>query len=354
MGQVKRVHEAMAAVGWDAILLSASSSVQWISDFTGSFGYALITTDDALFITDSRYAIQAEQQINDLEIKSFGSPKNIYEVLSDEFSKRQVQRLGFEPSITFGAWETWKEKFHGVELLPLGDLIPGLMKIKTDAEINKILEACRLGDACMQRALSMVQVGVSEYDIGLDIEFFFRKNGAAIGFDPIVASGPNSAKPHARPSERKIQRGDFVTIDLGCTLDGYSSDLTRTVVVGEATDRQCEIYEQVLRAEVECCQMLVAGANGKDVDQHARNILDEKDLGQFFGHSLGHGLGRAVHDPGRLHFTADEPLTVGQVWTVEPGVYIEDFGGVRIEDDVVITASGPEILTSTPKELTVV
>jgi Xaa-Pro aminopeptidase len=182
-----------------------------------------------------------------------------------------------------------------------------LRKIKTDAEINKIREACRLGDACMQRALSMVQVGVSEYDIGLDIEFFFRKNGAAIGFDPIVASGPNSAKPHARPSERKIQRGDFVTIDLGCTLDGYSS-----------------------------------------------NILDEKDLGQFFGHSLGHGLGRAVHDPGRLHFTADEPLTVGQVWTVEPGVYIEDFGGVRIEDDVVITASGPEILTSTPKELTVV
>ncbi|MBL8059118.1 MAG: aminopeptidase P family protein [Chthonomonas sp.] len=354
MAHVARVQKALSDAGLSAVLLSAPSSVQWISDFTGSFGCALVTPSNAVFVTDSRYALQANQQVKDLEVKWFGSPNNIYETLSEQFVALGVKELGFEPSISYSNWETWKTKFEGIDLVSMGELVTELMKIKTPAEVAKITEACKLGDACMQRALSMVQVGVSEYDIGLDIEFFFRKNGAQIGFDPIVASGPNSAKPHARPTERKIEKGDFVTIDLGCTLDGYSSDLTRTVVVGEATERHREIYEQVLRAEVECCQLLVAGSNGKDVDQHARNVLDEKDLGQYFGHSLGHGLGRAVHDPGRLYFTADEPLAVGQVWTVEPGVYIEGFGGVRVEDDVVITENGPEILTKTPKAFTIV
>ncbi len=354
MSQVKRVQGAMAQAGWEAIFVSQPGSVQWLSDFTGSFGYAVVTPDQAVFVTDSRYAIQANQQVSDLEVRSFGSPTTIYEVLTDVFAKLGVGRLGFETGMSYSAWETWTSKFPTLEFAPMGDLIPGLMKIKTDEEVALIREACKLGDACMQRAISMVQVGVSEYDIGLDIEFYFRRNGAAIGFEPIVASGPNSAKPHARPSERKIERGDFVTIDLGCTLGGYSSDLTRTVVVGEASDRHKEIYEQVLRAEVECCQMLVSGANGRDVDQHARNVLDEKQLAKYFGHSLGHGLGRAVHDPGRLHFSADEPLQVGQVWTVEPGVYIEGFGGVRVEDDVWISPTGPEILTSTPKALLVV
>lgn len=354
MGQVKRLQQAMASAGLEAVLVSNSTSVQWLSDFTGSFGYALVTPGDAVFITDSRYAIQAKLQVRELDVVSFGSPQTLYEVLAEHFGRLGVKRLGFEPTVTYGTWELWTGKFQGIELLPMGELITSLQKIKTVQEIALIRAACELGDACMQRALSMVQVGVAEADIGLDIEFFFRRQGAAIGFEPIVASGPNSAKPHARPSERKIERGDFVTLDLGCTLNGYSSDLTRTVVVGEASDRHIEIYNQVLRAEVECCDLLVAGANGKDVDQHARNVLDEKQMAQYFGHSLGHGLGRAVHDPGRLHFSADEPLAVGQVWTVEPGVYIEGFGGVRVEDDVVITESGPEILTNTPKEFLVV
>jgi Xaa-Pro aminopeptidase len=197
----------------------------------------------------------------------------------------------------------------------------------------------------------MIQPGVSEYDIGLEIEFFFRRSGAEVGFAPIVASGPNSARPHAHPTERKLAVGDFVTLDIGCKLDGYNSDMTRTFVVGEASDRHREIYDLVLKAEVECIEMLKPGANGRDVDGRAREILDEKDLAKYFGHSLGHGLGRAVHDYGRLHISADQPIEVGQVWTVEPGVYIEGFGGVRIEDDVLVTENGPKILTHYPKDL---
>lgn len=354
MSQVLRLRQAMAANGIDAVLLSDITSVQWISEFTGSFGYVLLTADQARFITDSRYAIQARQQVQDLEVVVFSSPRTGLDVLRDEILELKAGRVGFEPSISYGTFQAWTSKFEGIALESVGGLLTQLMKIKTEPEIARIRNACKLADACMTRALSMVQVGVSEIDIGIDIEFFFRRHGAKVGFEPIVASGPNSAKPHARPSERRIERGDFVTIDLGCTLNGYSSDITRTVVVGEATDRHREIYEQVLRAQVESASMLVAGSNGRDADAHARKVLAEKDLAQYFGHSLGHGLGRHVHDPGRLHESADEPIEVGQVWTVEPGVYIEGFGGVRIEDDVLVTPDGPEVLTQLDKSFTVV
>ncbi len=354
MSQLQRVRREMSARGIDNALFSGGVTVQWLTNFTGSFGYVVISPNDAVFVTDSRYKIQAESQVSGMDVISFSTPQTLMGVLKEQCQRMGVGKLGFEPSISFSQFQDWTTAFAGIELESLGDLVPSLQKIKQPDEIARIREACKLGDACMERALSMIQVGVAEFDIGLDIEFFFRRQGAAVGFDPIVASGPNSAKPHARPSDRKIQRGDFVTLDLGCTLDGYSSDLTRTVVVGEASDRHVEIYEQVLKAEIAGCESLVAGANGKDIDGLARQILDEKGLSQYFGHSLGHGLGRQVHDPGRLSVSADEPIAVGQVWTVEPGVYIEGFGGVRIEDDVLVTESGPEILTHVPKDLLVV
>lgn len=354
MSQLKRLQSAMSAAGVEHLQIHEPATLQWLAGFTGSFGIALVTPNEGVFITDSRYTIQARNQVKELDVVPHDPSKVIQDVVADQVKRLGAKQLAFEPSASYAQVEAWRAKYDGVELVSCKNLLTDLFKIKTADEIALIKEACKLGDACMQRAISMIQVGVSEYDIGLDIEFFFRKQGAKIGFDPIVASGPNSALPHARPSERKIERGDFVTLDLGCSLDGYCSDITRTVVVGECSDRHREIYEQVLRAEEECCAALVPGANGKDVDQLARDILNEKDLAQYFGHSLGHGLGRVVHDPGRLYHTADEPIVAGQVWTVEPGVYIEGFGGVRIEDDVVVTASGPEIITHTPKALLIV
>lgn len=354
MSQLTRLQAALAPLEVDALLLTNIGSVQWLTDFTGSFAYGVVSRDSAVFITDSRYTIQAQTEVSGMEVVSFSSPSTVHDALRPHLERMKVKTLGFESSITYAALQQWQAKWTELNWAPVDGVVANLQKIKTADEIARIRAACQLGDACMQRALSMIQPGVSEYDIGLDIEFYFRRQGAKVGFEPIVASGPNSAKPHARPTERIIQKGDFVTLDLGCTLNGYSSDLTRTVVVGEATDRHVEIYEQVLKAQVASIEKLVAGGNGRDADGLARQILDEKNLGQYFGHSLGHGLGRAVHDPGRLHVSADEPLEVGQVWTVEPGVYIEGFGGVRIEDDVLITPSGPEILTHTPKALVVV
>lgn len=348
-----RIHSAMAASGIDALLISDPLNVQWATEFTGSFGYVLATQSEALFITDSRYTLQAQAQVKGCPVVSFSSPKTGLDVLQENLTKLGVKRLAFEPSITYGTWESWGKRFEGTELHSAGDVLTNLRKVKTADEIRRIREACKLADACVEHVSRMVQVGVSEYDIGLDIEFFFRRTGAGIAFEPIVASGPNSAKPHGRASERKLERGDFLTLDLGCTLDGYNSDITRTFVVGEASDRHRELYDSVLKAIETTKQMLVPGANGRDIDKKAREILNERDLAKYFGHSLGHGLGRNVHDPGRLHETADEPIQTGMVFTVEPGVYIDGWGGLRLEDDVVVTEGAPEVLTSYPLELQV-
>jgi Xaa-Pro aminopeptidase len=199
----------------------------------------------------------------------------------------------------------------------------------------------------------MMQPGVSEYDIQLDLEFFIKRQGAEVAFAPTVVSGPNSAKPHGKAGERKLEVGDFVTLDLGAKKDGYCSDITRTFVIGEASERHKEVYGQVLAAQVAAIEALKVGTPANEPDSLSRSILAEKGLDQYFGHGLGHGLGRAVHDYGGLAPSSKDTIEAGQVWTVEPGVYIEGFGGVRIEDDVHVTAEGPQILTHFPKELMV-
>jgi Xaa-Pro aminopeptidase len=242
-----------------------------------------------------------------------------------------------------------KEKFNGVDLTPVEEIFPDLRVVKTPDEVEKIREACKLADACFDHVKRMIQVGVSEYDIGLDIEFYFRRNGADIAFDPIVASGERSARPHGRASEKKLERGDFLTLDFGCKVDGYCSDITRTVVVGEASDRHREVYATVLASQIAALEAMKPGIKAADVDRISREAMG--DYAQYFGHGLGHGLGKLVHDSGRLNSTSETVLAPGQVWTVEPGIYIPGFGGVRIEDDVVVTEGGIDVLTQSAKDL---
>ncbi len=193
--------------------------------------------------------------------------------------------------------------------------------------------------------------GVSELEVAIEIEFFFRKRGATAAFPVIAASGENSAKPHGTATEKVIEEGDFLTLDFGACLNGFNSDITRTVVIGEPSTRQREVYGQVLQAQLASLEAMKPGVPAKEVDAVARRVLAEADLDGYFGHGLGHGLGMLVHDFGRLAPTSEHVLAPGQVWTVEPGVYIEGFGGVRIEDDVVVTESGIETLTHSPKDL---
>lgn len=349
---LNRLQSLLTQESVPALLISDITNVQWLTGFTGSSGYAVVTPAGGVFITDSRYAIQAVEEVQGLPVKSFGSPTKFSEFLAENLKEMDVDKIAFEKSVTYGTWDEWKGAVPSVQWLPAPEVLKPLRMIKTGDEVAKIQEACKLADACLGHVQRLLKPGVSEYDISLEIEFFFRRNGAEVGFSPIVASGPNSARPHARPSERKIQYGDFVTLDIGCKLNGYNSDITRTFVVGAASDRQKEVYNQVLKAEMACIEALVPGAKAVDVDGLARTILDELGLAQYFGHGLGHGLGKAVHDLGGLSTRSEDVIAVGQVWTIEPGVYIEGFGGVRIEDDVHVAESGPEILTHFPKELT--
>lgn len=352
--QVERVLKAMEADGLDAMLFTSSDTVQWMTGFTGSSAQVLLAGGRGEFITDSRYTIQAHEQVRDLPTVTQTPGSAQADFIAERIKNFGISRLGFEASaVNYATFQDWQEKFAGVELVPVKNLIGPLRSVKMPEEVEAIRRACKLADKCIEYIHRHIQAGVSEYEIGLEIEFFYRRNGAEIGFEPIVASGERSARPHGRPSEKKIERGDFVTIDCGAKLDGYCSDITRTFVVGEASGRHREVYEAVLEAEVAAIEAIKPGLSGKEVDQVARDILAKYDLAQYFGHGLGHGLGRLVHDAGSLSPRSDTILEPGMVLTIEPGVYIEGFGGVRIEDDIVVTEHGCEVLTSYPKELAI-
>lgn len=354
MTNLERIRQKMAEQGLDTLLLSEITNVAWATGFRGSSGWVLVQKEGGRFLTDSRYTLAAQEEVKEIRSFTFAAPMTANQFLKSQLEEAGVKRLGFESQfVTYATYEEWAKAFHPVELVPVKDLVGPLRMIKSAAEIAAIQKACRLTDACFDHVRRMIQPGVSEFDIALEIEFYFRRNGADLAFAPAVVSGERSARPHGKPSEKKLAKGDFVTLDFGAKVDGYCADMTRTMVVEEASDRHREIYGQVLKAQLASIEAMKPGVAAKDVDALARRVLAEKDLAQYFGHGLGHGLGSVVHDGGRMSVSSDDRLAPGQVWTVEPGVYIEGFGGVRIEDDVVVTETGVEILNTSPKELLV-
>lgn len=337
------------------MLLSDINSVQWATGFTGSNGIVLTNGSDGVFITDSRYTIQAQQQVKDVPVISFAATEStMADMIAKEARRMGLTEIGFESqSVTVATQMDWDEKLGGIELLPTKDFVAPLRAVKTPEEVAIIRRACALADKTLEHVMRLIQPGVSEYEINLEIEFFIRRNGAGIAFEPIVVSGERSAFPHGRASDKKLAVGDFVTIDMGANVDGYNSDITRTFVVGEASERHREVYGAVLKAQLAALDAMKPGVSGKAVDQASRDALAEFGLDKYFGHGLGHGLGRLVHDSGSMSPRSETILEPGMVLTVEPGVYIEGFGGVRIEDDVVVTEAGIDILTHFPKELLV-
>ena len=355
MSALTKVREKMEETGLPALLVSNIDNAGWLTGFSGSSANVLVTPKDALFITDSRYTIQAREEVSEMPIESYASPVEMSEFVAQQLKKLGVQKVGFEKvNTTYEQFEKLKSKLNGIELIPANDIFTDLRLIKTADEIAKIKAACALADKCFEHVLRMIQPGVSEWDIGLEIEFYFRRNMADIAFSPIVASGWRSALPHGRASQdKKLEAGDFVTLDFGAKLDGYNSDITRTMVLKPVSDRHKFIYDRVLASQQAALDYMKPGVIAHDVDAAARDLLAKDDLAKYFGHGLGHGLGRTVHDGGRLGTNSKTVLAPGQVWTVEPGVYVEGFGGVRIEDDVVVTETGIEIITHSPKELLV-
>lgn len=349
--RLEKLRNSIAAAEIDGLMVTRPENRRYISGFTGSSGALVITADKAVLITDFRYVEQAKIQAPEFEVVMHGTP--FVATLKEVLASCGVRRLGFESDhLTFAQHRSYSEALEGIELVPAEGLVEKIRIIKDAGEIEALAKAAELGDAALEEVLRMVRPGVTERELALELEFFMRRHGAdKVGFDFIVASGERSALPHGVASDKEIKLGDLITFDFGCYYEGYTSDMTRTVVLGKADAKQREIYELVLRAQLAALEAIKPGASGVEVDKVARDIISAAGHGEHFGHGLGHGVGLMVHEGPRLSPSSADVLEPGMVVTDEPGVYIPGWGGVRIEDLVVVTEEGSRVLTKFPKEL---
>ncbi len=327
-----------------------SPNLRYLTGFTGTTGAVLITPREALLLVDFRYVEQARAEAPELEVVQV--PRQASEALAEIVRGREIRRLGFEPDgLTVRQHDELARLLQPAQMVPV-EGVDRLRWVKDPPEVDRIRRAAQVADAAFQHILGFLRPGVSERDVATELEFFMRRHGAEReAFSSIVASGARSSLPHGRASDKLLAAGDFVTVDFGAVVDGYHSDCTRTVVLGRATDRQREIYDLVLRAQTGALQGLRPGLTGKDADALARQIIADAGHGEHFGHGLGHGVGLAIHEGPTLSPREEAVLQAGMVVTVEPGVYLPGWGGVRIEDLVVLTPDGCEVLTRAPKQL---
>lgn len=338
----------------NALLITNPVNRRYMTGFTGTSGYVLITADRAWLLTDFRYMTQAPQQAKQYEVvehdpKVMATVKSLLQLV-------HIDKLGFEQNdLSYGTYQSYAKDLAGIELVPTAGVVEQLRMYKDESEIAVLQDACDLADRTFSYISGIVKPGLTEKELDLEMEFFMRKNGAtSSSFDTIVASGVRSALPHGVASDKVVGRDEFVKFDFGALYHGYCSDLTRTVFLGKPTEKHKEIYSIVLEAQLNVLDKLKPGMTGREGDALARDIITKAGYGDFFGHGTGHGLGMEIHEDPRLSKQCETVLEPGMVVTVEPGIYLAGFGGVRIEDDVVITENGIRILTKSPKEFTIV
>ncbi|GBF72642.1 peptidase M24 family protein [Paenibacillus sp. 598K] len=349
--RVYQLRERMADRGLKAMLISHPINRRYLSGFTGSAGYVLITELESWLLTDFRYMSQAPQQSPGFTVVEHGASP--IDKVRELLGAGGYSRLGFEQEfVVFSDYTNWSEALPGVELVPVSGVVEELRAIKDAQELAIMQEAAVLADETFAHIVGLLKPGMVEADIALEMEVFMRSRGAtSSSFDTIVASGERSALPHGVASKRVIGVNEFVKLDFGAYYNGYCSDLTRTVVVGQPTAKHKEIYDIVLEAQLHALEHIRPGMTGLEADALTRDIITRYGYGDYFGHGTGHGLGMEIHEAPRLSRLSQTVLTPGMTVTVEPGIYLPGFGGVRIEDDIVITDNGIKILTSSPKEL---
>jgi Xaa-Pro aminopeptidase len=350
-----RLRERLGAAELDALLVTKLANVRYLTGFTGSAATLLVTGDAALFVTDGRYRERSREELAaagvdvKIEIGLTGSAQRDALVAAVD----KGSRLGLEDqSVTWAQQREYASAFDGVDIVPAGALIEELRRVKDDGEIDRIRRACAIADDAFQSLMPRLGDGVTERQFALELEFAMRERGAtANSFDPIIASGPNGAKPHHMPSDRTIGRNELVVCDFGCIVDGYCSDMTRTVSIGDPGADARHVYEVVLASQLAGRARVAADVSCADIDRTSRDVIAEAGWADAFSHSTGHGVGLEIHEAPRVASTASDTLLVGDVVTVEPGVYLPGIGGVRIEDTLVVGATGAVALTLTPKDL---
>jgi Xaa-Pro aminopeptidase len=354
-GRLPRLRARFQDAELDALLVTKLANVRYLTGFTGSAAMLLVTADDALFVTDGRYIEQSKEQLSAAGVAA-GLEIGITMAAQRQLLAGAVAggvRLGLEDhSVTWADQREFASTFEGATILPAGLLVEELRRVKDAGEVDRVRAACAIADDAFQSLLPRLADDITEQEFALALEFAMRERGASgNSFDPIIASGPNGAKPHARPSDRRIGRKELVVCDFGCIVDGYCSDMTRTVSVGDPGGDARHLYDVVLESQQAGRAKVAAEVECADVDRASREVIAAAGWGDAFSHSTGHGVGLEIHEAPRVASTARDTLLVGDVVTVEPGVYLPGVGGVRIEDTVVVTATGAEPLTLTPKDL---
>lgn len=347
----------IAERGMDAMLVSALPNIRYLTGFSGSNALLLVTAGGATLLTDFRYATQVKTEV-DPEVEVLIAPASLWTELWRVLGSRtQVGRIAFETAHLlhqeaqrFLATGAEGARWHWE---PVVDLVEGLRESKDAGEVAEIRAAIAIAEQALNATLPKVRVGMTELAVAGELEHALRAAGSeGFPFETIVASGPRSALPHARASTRVIERGELLLIDFGAIHHGYCADITRTFVVGTSpSDRQREIHALVRESNGSASALVRQGMRGRDADALARDYIERAGFGEAFGHSLGHGIGLEVHEAPRLAKTVEAPLPLGAVVTIEPGVYLEGWGGVRIEDDVLLGPEGPVVLTSFPRDL---
>ena len=353
--RLDRLRRAMDASGADGLLVSHLPNVFYLCGFTGSHAALLVFPGQAHLFTDGRYTLQARQEapVARVHIGHQAAVAQASKLIALR-KRRGLLRLGFDPAhLTQAEWTRVRAAAgQGVRWKPLAGLVEDLREIKSPGELEAMRRAAKLGSEVMEEVLSLVRPGVTELELAAEADYRMRRKGAAgPAFETIVASGVRSALPHARPTEKALRKNELVVLDLGAILRHYCSDLTRTVYVGRAPGKVRRWYRAVEEAQQAALQALQTGQAAGNVDRAARRVLQRYRLGRFFTHSTGHGLGTEVHEGPRLGRGQKQEIRVGNVVTLEPGIYVEGVGGIRIEDDVAVHASGTEVLTSAPRGL---
>ncbi len=347
---VKRIKHILSHIEADALYITSPENLRYYSGFTGGEGALILTGGKRILLTDSRYTLQAAEEAPDFEIVNVADTKPL-----DYLASLGVKTLAFEEGFMpakgyISLCETLPDcDFAGVD----SEILKQRAK-KDEQEKALTRKASRLADEAFYHVLPLLKPGVREKDIAMELEWFMKKGGATGASFPIIcASGARSAMPHGVASEKKLQKGDFFTMDFGCFYGGYASDMTRTVVIGEATAEQKKIYQTALDAQMRALDYIRAGVTGRDADKVARDIITEAGYGKNFGHSLGHGTGLLIHEQPNLSPRSETVLETDMIVSVEPGIYIDGFGGVRIEDLVIVTDEGCENLVTADKALLV-
>ena len=345
-----KLRALFADSGIDGLIITGPENRYYMSGFSGSAATLVISADSAALITDFRYVEQARAQAPEYRVYMHKNPMT--DTLRDVVREMGVTKLGFESDrITFSEYDTFAKALEGVATVPVKGLVESLRHIKNEHEIELIAKAVSITDDAFDHILGLIKPGVTEAEIANELLAFMIKRDMRPSFDFIVASGVRGAMPHGVASDKVIECGDLVTLDFGGFYQRYTSDMTRTVVVGPPSDEQRSIYDLVLRAQIAGIEAARAGSTGVEVDRASRAIIEEAGHGDHFGHGLGHAVGLEIHESPRFSPADSSVIRPGMVLSVEPGVYVPGWGGVRIEDLVVITDGEAKVLTRSPKHL---